>query len=700
MAIEGIIRDERGLTTAGMAVSLLVALALLFSGVQVYRINTAAAEAQDVADAAALAAEGTVAEFMVAVRVVDGAVLSMTLLGVASYGLGVVGLCVPPAAEVGAELVSLGRKVLDARDALAQCAAASLDSLQRALPFMAAASAAAVARANGEGRAWDYHALALLLPAEGAPVAVGSNGAEADLEEEAEARADALSEAAARAEEAVRTANEAKERGFKRDCGDSPSACMYERAGSLAGLSGADNPLYASAEAWSFSVALERARAYYAARLRIEAPEGDAVQDRARSALRRNFYRYAAREVREACERGAGSEAPEFPRLPRNTEQMRATSLYTDPAYPITAEGGQPVMHAWEGCPEAGLVDRYGSVQTLEGGGFAECPACRFSASALGSVASASTAIDNGFEYHYDAVARAADDYRRALREAAPASDEAKGQAQELLDRVLGALRGSASARIEAVPPGADGCIVLLTASGGSSGADAPFTAALEPLGARAAVSAATLVEDRSDGASVVGDLLDGLDADGSAAVGAARIVLDCWSGLLGAYGDGQEALVRGVGEALAALPLAGSAGLGEWAADGLRSCLAEAGLEPAETAPLKPVLAGTGAVARADGGELAVRYLTVRDQVLAAPASSADPFASLADRIERDAYDRLASLEIEVACIDLPVGDVSVPITVTLPPVVAEGARGLVERAADAVRSVSGALGLERPWE
>lgn len=82
MRVERFIRDEEGLTTAGMAVALLVSLSLLFSATQVYRINTLSAEVQEVADAAALAAENQVAEFMIAVRVVDGAVLSMTLLGI------------------------------------------------------------------------------------------------------------------------------------------------------------------------------------------------------------------------------------------------------------------------------------------------------------------------------------------------------------------------------------------------------------------------------------------------------------------------------------------------------------------------------------------------------------------------------------------------------------------------------------------
>lgn len=701
MKIDRLMRDEEGFTTAGMAVALLVSLTLLFSAAQVYRVNTRAAEIQDVADAAALAAENQVAEFMVAVRVVDGAVLSMTLLGAASYGLGTVALCMPPTAELGAQLISAGQKALNARDVLAERAASALDGLQRALPFMAAASAASVGRANGEGQDSAYYAVALLLPSEGAPITVGENGAEGALEQEVQEGQDGLAEAAARAEEAARAAEEAKERGFRRDCGDAPDYCMYERAQHLAGLEGAANPHYTSVDAWSFSVALERARAYYAARLRTEAPEGPSVDEKARSALRRMFYRYAVTVVRQACDGAGEGDEVVFPRLPRNTEQVRETTLYTDPSYPVTTDGELPVMHAWEGCPESGLVDYYGSLRTLEEGTFAECPACRFTASSLGAVAAASTAIENGFEYHYDAVARASEDYERARREAEPLAEAVREKAQSIFDQVLETVRGAASMRIEARPPGASGCLALVVSPGEESSArwGGSFVAG-NGLGPRAAVAAATLIEDGDEGASVVGDLLDGLGGDGSAAIGAGRIVLDCWSSLLGAYGTGQAALIEGVERALDGLPLVGSSGLGSWAAGALGDGLAAVGLQPADIAPLKPVLVDSGAVASADSGPLSVRYLAVREEMLGSAPSSGNVFGSLADRIEREAFDRLNGLEIEIACIELPVVGLSLPLTVALPPVVTEGAQGLVERAMDVVRSAAATLGLDGSWE
>lgn len=102
----------------------------------------------------------------------------------------------------------------------------------------------------------------------------------------------------------------------------------------------------------------------------------------------------------------------------------------------------------------------------------------------------------------------------------------------------------------------------------------------------------------------MIGDLLDDLSGSGSALSGVGGLVLDGWAGALEAYSSGTEGLENGVAAVLSGIPLAGSTGLGEWAANGLREGLEAVGLEPADTAPLKPVLAATEAVARAGGGD------------------------------------------------------------------------------------------------
>lgn len=703
MTIDRLVRDEKGLTTAGMAIALLLSLSLLFSAAQVYRVNTLASEVQEVADAVALAAENEVAEFMVAVRLCDSVVLSLSLLGISSYGLGVVALCVPPAAEVGAKLIELGGKTLKARDRFAERAAQGLNQLQKALPFIAAAQGAAVAAANGEDRSCRYFAVGMLVDSQGKPITAGGNGAEDDLEKEIEEKQDEVAQAAAQAEEAAKEANRAKQRAFARDCGDNPGYCMYERAAHLAGLSSHDNPLYQSVDAWSFAVPLARARAYYRARLATEAPEGGSVEEQARSALRRQFYAYANKQMQQAyVHETADSFEASFPRLPRNTEQMKQTSLYTDAVYPVSVnEDDKAEMHAWPGCPRAAGATGYGSAQMLDGGGYETCLSCQFKVSLLGSVASASTSIDNGFEYHYDAVAREAEAYEKALREARPLNRKVQADVGSLFDKVMDAMKGAASRRITAKPPGSAGCIALVVSPQGSStGAfESGFVASRSSLGTRAAVSAATLVEDTTDEASVVGNLLDGFKDSGSVLAGAGGMVLKCWSCILDAYGSGQEALAKGIESALNALPLVGASGLGTWAADALRDGLASVGLQPAQDAPLKPVLVNSSAVARADVGDFAVRYQTVQRQVLSLPASSTDPFVSLADRIDREAFDRLESGEIEIARIELPFGGLTFPVTITLPPTVKQGAEGLVERATDLLRSLNGTISGLKAW-
>ena len=157
------LHDEDGMTTVGMVVSLLLALSMIFSSAQVYRIQSVSSRVQSVADAGALAAGNVVAEFMVAVRVCDSVALSLSLTSLTSTGLGVVACCVPGGQGVGAKLLEAGARVADARDSFSKTASEGLTRIQKALPFLAAASAASVAQGNGSNGS-DYTALALLVP--------------------------------------------------------------------------------------------------------------------------------------------------------------------------------------------------------------------------------------------------------------------------------------------------------------------------------------------------------------------------------------------------------------------------------------------------------------------------------------------------------------------------------------------------------
>ena len=55
---------EEGFSTVGMVLALLISISLIFTAVRVYEINSCSSRVQEVADAAALAAENTVASFI------------------------------------------------------------------------------------------------------------------------------------------------------------------------------------------------------------------------------------------------------------------------------------------------------------------------------------------------------------------------------------------------------------------------------------------------------------------------------------------------------------------------------------------------------------------------------------------------------------------------------------------------------------
>lgn len=703
-------KKEDGFTTVGVAVALLVTLALLFTAAQVYRIGSLSADVQDVADAAALAAENEVAEFMVAVHVCDALVLSSSLLSLTLSAVGVVVACVPPAASVSAKLLEMGEKVLSARDSFAERAESGLNALQRALPLLAAANAATVGFANNaDGGGSSYLAMAVLVPGQGEDVQVGAADDARAAQDEAREGAEEIRQKAQEVEELAKEANEQKMRAFMADCGNAPGRCQYERAASLAGLSGDDNPSFASVEAWSFSVALERARAYYAARAAIGVPDTGDAEARADAALRQRFYRYAQERLAQAYVREeAGVFEADFPLLFKNTSELRATPLYTENVYPITlAEDGEHrTMHAWTGCPSAQGTIGTGSVSMLEAeaGSFQRCPACEFRPSSLGNVAAASSSIDNGFEHHYRIVAEAAKEHQRISEELAPKRAEIEQKSDSLLDRLAGVIADLGNERISAEPPGSKGAIALVV-NASSTPADAGFESALAPsgeLGARAAVAGAVLAADPAhDGASVVTALLDGFGVDGGAAVGAGRIALDGWSRLLHAYGEGQSSLLDALERALNGIPLKSMAGMGTRAADKLESGLEACGLAPAKLDALKPVLVNTEAIAAAGNDAVMSRYREIQQKAREVFGGSTDLFSGVVEAVEERAYEELERVEegVKVAELELPFLDEPYPVIVKLPQTLLDGARDAVERCAEGVRSAYATITGRRVW-
>ena len=703
----GVFHDGEGFSGVGVAIALLITLSLVFTGAQVYQVQSASAEVQEVADAAALAADNVVAEYYLVARFCDALVLSLSLTGVIVMGVGVAALCTPLTAPVGARLVSAGERVLRSRDAFAQKAATGLDKLQKALPLLAAAAAARVAAANAGSMGTGFIGVAFLVPFEGKPVEAGRQGAADSLIEAVEGSRDGLARDGDAAEDAARRANEAKERAYQADCGADPGYCMFERAATLAGLSGTQNPRFSSVDTWNFSAALLRARAYYPQRAAIEHPDGDSVDARANSALRQRFYWYAVEKMGE----GYVNETDDsfdayFPLLPKNTSEMRQTSLYTDGGYPITmTEDGQLQMHAWGECPLGQEVVGYGSIADMEYGGYTTCPACQFTAASMGKVAAATTSTASGFEHYYRIVAEEAENYARARDDFQHKADQVKGTARTLFDEALDALRDMASQRIEVAPCGRSGAVAVvacLDSRPASTGFASRFVVGGGSLGAHVAISAATLVSDSPEqGRTVISSALDGLrQSTGSHLVGALDGVMDVWSAVLFAYADGQQRIGEGLDEVKSKLSFLSESGLAVWGSREFDGMMADLGLQPAELDAPKPVLVNTGNVLKADSSAFSVRLLGLKQA--AASLSGGDVLSGAVGAGERWALGQIEAHSGKVTIAEMEIfgdGGPSIPITITVPDSLTQGAQGLVEGIAERLRGVAASVTGVRQW-
>ncbi len=702
--------DDGGFSTVGMVLALLISLALIFTSAQVYRIQSYSADIQNVADASVLAAENQVASFYVVGQVCDAAVLTLSLTGVAVAGVGAVALCVPGGQAVGEKCLEAARKIMQARNRFSKKASEGLNKLQKLLPFIAAAESYGVAAANGEGH--QYFALAVLLPTEGEQIQieeVDGEGAVEDLQN----KQDQIEEAARQAEDAAKRADEHKQRAYQADCGAAPGFCMEERAGSLAGMGGWENPHYATSDAWSFSVALQRAQTYYPRRLAQEAPANGSVGEQSNSALRKRMYAYAVEQVNKGYvhEDAEGFFEADFPLIPRNTAELRQTELYTQQVYPISQdEEGNLSMHAWSGCP--GLQGKdyagCGSIAQMESGGYIECDQCRFVASSLGSVAAASTSTSNGFEHYYRIVAEEAEEYEKARAEQRSAMEAVKNPISEALGEFLDIAKKAAQARIELSPPGRYGAIAIAVNTTALPVAEMfpnGFVRSSGSLGPRAALSAAMLGEDDPEETeNVITSLFDGFLVDSQGiATQSLPLVLDLWSMLLTAHSRGVSALEEGVENALGGIPLVGHCGLGTWARGKLEDVVEQVGLEPADLTSYKPILANTYQVASQDGSIFSRALLGSKKVAAHIPASAVNPVGAAIDATASFAEERIDGIddEMEIATIEiLGEGGPSLPVKVPLPPAVKKETKSLVESAREQIASFAGVGGGEDVWK
>lgn len=631
-------KNEGGFTTPAAALAILVACSLVFVCTRTTTVEARSGQIQYVADAGALAANSVVAEFVTAGQVVDAASLSLSLTGLMVYAVSAVAAFIPGAQGAAAEIANAGAKVFDARDKFMESAVKGLNAAQKALPAICAVRSAQVIQANADATGIPYTGIAITSPTDGIEISLSDGAKAKEAAQEIESKEGKIQEEATRQQEAQNRENEAKRRAWLADCGNDGMS-MYERAGKLSSISSARNPYYSSVERWSFSVALERAKAYYRARYAAEPGAGASGSPElvGESVARKQFYSYALAQVSKGYieTSASGTEIPHLVQLARNTKQIKETSLYTSSIYPVSNNGSASYLHAYSGCPKyaEGAAAGKSSVSAIDAGTVQQCPTCKFSATTLGRVPSASTSINNGFEYHYLAVVEASRDYAEAAQEAEETKESLSKERESIGSILSEAMKSLTSKRYDPQPPGRYGCICVVVAPS-SQAKSIPFVESSAKVPARVAISGATLAPDEaSDQSNVIKSVASGLIPQENIGSSAFKTIFGAWGDLLTAYANGTEGVKTGLRKMLGVIPVVGNT-LSDKAVKTFEGALISTGLEPANLNTYKPVLVNTSYILKRDSSKPAQILRQIKQGAQAGGTFGLSALSNVADEI------------------------------------------------------------------
>ena len=656
----GLFIEDGAYTTVAAAVSILLVLTLLFSAATAVWSTSRAGDVQASADATALAGANVVSSYYTVATTLDACILSLGLAGLVTVGVGLVGLLVPGANAIASETVDAGIRIIEARNDFAESASEGLQTLEESLPYLVAANATRTCSAQ-DTESITYTGTALAVPSDSASDFPALEG-EAIETEELESVAEDLDEAADELVEAQEATADAKEEAWLADCG-SDGMNMQERAAALSGISDADNPDYASSITWDPEVALDRARAYYKWRMNNVTAEGSDDESLADAAARRAFYEYAYETLEDAeVTESDGKVTSTVELLPKNTSEVKNTSLYTDAVWPSTYEDGVLTLHYSSSCSGAtgesgGLV----SLSDIDSGTVQECDVCHFSVGDLGKTVSA-TNFSNGFEYHLRAFTLALEEYVECRNEELELEAETQESAEAAADVFEDALSTLAGKRPRIAPPGRNGCVALVVSGEIDSPEelDSTFATSAE-LSSRGAVSAAVLATDEaSDGSNVLSSFLSGLESEyDGGVVGLVGSVMDLWGTLLVSYGDLSDSLDDLMDDLLGGLDTAGSGTVATWLSERIDGVVTGFGLEPVSLDLRRPVLTdSSNVIENSDMAELA----DVQELLRSLPLGSTD-LEELLEALGYEVGDYIESLEFTVA--EIEIGSVSIPLTV-----------------------------------
>ena len=172
------------------------------------------------------------------------------------------------------------------------------------------------------------------------------------------------------------------------------------------------------------------------------------------------------------------------------------------------------------------------------------------------------------------------------------------------------------------------------------------------------------------------------------------------WSGFLGVYTQGHDALLETVESVLSGIPLMGASGLGSWASDALKSTVEGFGFAPVDLAARKAVLVNSQHVLRADDSAFSARLLSAKEAALMSQGNGGIDGALSC--IQSAAMDAIAGLggEFTIATIVLFDGVVEIPVTVALPQAITGGLTQAVQHGVDSLRGIASSVTGARQWE
>ena len=663
--------EDGAYTTLSSAVVILVVLTLLFSSTAAIWSMSRAGDTQVAADSGALAGANVVSSYHTAATVVDASILSLGLAGFATIGTGLVAILIPGAEPVAGNMVDTGIEIIKTRNKFAKSASEGLQKIETALPYLIAARATQAVSAQDTDSV-TYTGTALAVPRTSESDFAALKGSEISTDTIKDT-SDDLERAAEELRKASEDTAKAKERAWLADCGGSDKgsvsscSCMWERAKSLADLSGAQNPHYASSVTWEPQVALDRAKAYYRQRLANEKPLGEGPEKQADSAARKVFFAYASEEVERAyITEKDGKVSARIPFLPRNPDEARTTELYTDARWPTSEVDKVTYLHYGTDCPNYKKGKPGGLASVADFDGHETCSECHFGVSSLGYVAIATTSVERGFEYHFDKFKEALEDYVECRNKELELMCQTEDEADRAGNAFDQAIKGLSGERPRIAPPGRNG-VVAFAVSGAISSPDelnSSFNTAVR-LGDRGAISAAVLAPDDATAQNnVLSRFFSTLKERSGGVAGVLDGVMDVWGRLFVGYGDIQgsadelmDEMIKGLGGGSGAL---GS--IASWLGDTVSASVAALGLEPCDLRLRKPVLTDSANVIKSPGSDIA-GLSQAQDKLRNIPLGVTDPKA-LCEALEYQVERTISGTVFTLAEIPLPGGG-SIPLTV-----------------------------------